>query len=56
MHGEELIVDISAQERVVGHTQLHTDQHRLDTAQNEEGKGADDVDDTDFLMINGGQP
>jgi carbon starvation protein len=56
MHRKELIVDISTQKRIVGSTQLYPHQHRLDTAQQEKDKGTYDINNTDFFVINSGQP
>ena len=56
VHGEHLVVHVGAEDVVVRHHQLGADQHGLKPADQQEEQGGSSVEDTDPLVINGGQP
>ena len=56
VHGEDLVVPLRRQQRVVRDRQLRAHQQRLDPAQHEEHQDGDEVHDPDLLVIGGGDP
>ena len=56
VHGEELVVPLGAEELAVGPGQLEPDQQGLDSRDQEEHERGRAVEETDPLVIDGGEP
>ena len=56
VHGEELVVALGAQELAVGARELEPDQEGLDPGDQEEREGGRAVEETDPLVVDGGEP
>ena len=56
MDGEQLVVQLGIHEVRLRRRELRTDDERLEPAEDEEGRTHPDVQDPDFLVIDGAQP
>jgi hypothetical protein len=56
VHRENLVVEVRAEESVLGPRELYPHQHGEDAAEDEEGEGRDDEAPADRLVIRARQP
>ena len=56
MHGDDLVVAVACEHRLLGARELGADQDRQETGEHEEHAGRGDVEDPDPLVVGGHQP